>query len=240
MLQTKSFVQSKVYLDLFTFETPRFQRQINQSHVEEIIKTISKYVISKLGSPLPPISVAQYQIDNGTFLSVNLKIIDGQHRYHAYKKLYADGNRFPVDIHVINCADQNEAEMFYQLFNKRLEHSEIQLKNPSNFSDIETEIHRWINDKSNAHIFGADRSQRPKIRISKLIDKFHLSSDKNSISSVEQFYQYLQMKNEEVKNQIMSNKELYIYGKSITPQMFNKAAELNWFLGLDNDLSWII
>lgn len=238
-MQSKSFTQSKVDLDQYMFEAPKFQRQINEEHINEIIKTIHKYVISGLGTPLPPISVAQYQVDNGSFLSVNLKIIDGQHRYHAYKKLYEMGNKFLVDIHVINCVDYNEAEMFYQLYNKKLEHSQIQISNSSSFSELELEIHRWINLSSNSKLFGSDKSQRPKIRISKLIDKFHISSIKNSISSFNDFYTFLQNKNEEIKQTILTNKMSYEYGKDITNNMYEVAFSLNWFLGLDKELSWL-
>lgn len=132
-MNKKSEVISNVYLDTFNLVIPIFQRKLIESHVDRIINETIKYVINIGSVPFQPISVSRYQESSEKGICFKFHIIDAQHSYETYKKIYDRGTRFPVDIYVINCSDYNEAFYFYKLFNENIKHSRIKLQNPLSF-----------------------------------------------------------------------------------------------------------
>ena len=237
-MNKKSEIVQNVDLDCFELVIPKFQREITESHVDVIVNETYKYVSNGVGVPFPPISVAKYQEN----FCLKFHIIDGQHRYQAYKKLYLRGIKFLVDIHVVNCINYEEAFYFYGLFNSNLRHSNAQLENPSIFSPVELEIHRWIGLSENSKYFGNDRAARPKIRINKFIDKLNKSSIKNTFTNLEDFKRYLFQVNNNMKNNFISSQSLYNYliENDVSQSIYTKSCEIDFYLGLDKNLSWLV
>lgn len=232
-MNRKSQIYTDVDLDTFQLEIPNFQRSLNQEHVDEIFKTTIEYVKLEAGTPFPILSIARYQEG----LTYKFFIIDGQHRYHAYKKIYQLGYKFLVDIQVVNCVDANEALHLYKLSNKRMEHSETQLNDET--SQLEKDIIIWMNEKEQSKFFGYNMSPRPKIRIQTFIDKFHNSSIKSKIYNLDDFRIYLTNKNEEIKQTFLRDIYYFRCQYDLTESMIKKAIDLNFFLGLDKNLAWL-
>lgn len=235
-MNNKAQVYPNVDLDTFVLEIPLFQRPLNDSHVEEIKVATQEFVRYGMGTPFPLLSIAKYTDGN----VYKFCIIDGQHRYHAYKKLYQQGMKFLIDIHVINCNDINEVFKFYQLCNKRMDHAHSQLQNQITKHSHETDIHTWINSAECSSFFSAQKCQRPRIFIPKFIDKYEKSSVRYKINSLAEFKEYLKSKNDEILAFINKDINGFLRANDMpNNEIYEKAKRINWYLGLNKDLAWI-
>lgn len=235
-MNSKAKVYPDIDLDTFTLDIPDgIQRPINEFHVNEILTTVKEFVRNGMGTPLPLISIARCP-EGGLY---KFYIIDGQHRYRAYKNLYQDGFKFKIDIHVIECVDINEVKKFYDLCNKRMEHANTQLAPLDNRPQYIKDIHLWINHIDRSKFFSPYKCNRPKILVSKFIDKYEHSSVKNQHRSFNDFHSYLINTNEKFKEVININKDYFMRMNGVTDKMMNEAVEINWYLGLTKDLTWL-
>lgn len=236
-MNNKAQVYNNIDLNTFVLEIPNFQRPLNDSHVAEIISTAHEYISKGMGSPFPLLSIARYP-DGASY---KFCIIDGQHRYRAYKIMYERGFKFNIDIHVINCSDVSEAFKFYQLCNKRMDHSEVQLQSPQQIQPVEMEIYRWINASDQTQLFGPNNCQRPRVRIQTFIDKYSVCNVRQLIKSFDDFRIYLENKNNEEKVRILSNVDIFCRSNDLpNNNIIEKARSINWYLGLSKNLDWLV
>jgi hypothetical protein len=237
-MNKKSQIFQNIVLKTFNVEIPSYQRVINNEHVEKIYFTSLQYLKQNISPPFPPISIGRYLETCNSISVYKYYVIDGQHRYQAYMKLHNSGYNFNVDIHIIDCQDINEAIFFYSIMNSRLEHSVLQVEKPDIFIDLDKQIISLINTQIDKFV-SKSNGQRPKIRIPTFIDKYMKSSLRQNINCVEDFNKLLYEQNETMRYKLL-NDPSYFSRFNITKNLWNKANTINWYLGLDLELGWII
>lgn len=166
-------------------------------------------------------------------------ILDGQHRYEAFKRHFQEGRSFQFDIEVINCANINEANYFYELFNSRLEHSNVEITNNLSITPLDKEIQNYISNDS-TYFTPSSNGTRPKIRAPVFFDKYMKSNDRKQIKSLFDFKTYLTMKNKEEFTKIQQYGFERIIGSGVSDSIIKKAQNINWWLGLDFNLTWLV
>lgn len=239
MLKRKCQISS-VNLNSFSLEIPPFQRQLNLSHVDSIYEKAMMYISIGTVPPFPPISVARYPVNILGMSVFKFYIIDGQHRYETYMRLYRNGTIFDVDIHVTFCDSIEEAEGLYKMFNTRMEHSQIEVSNPSGITPLDKEIQDFL--YKHGDVFShKSNAQRPKVRIPSFIDKYMASKVRLTIKSLEDFQKYLRdMNNSKDEEYSKMSRADLCYKFKITDSIITKAKELNFYLGYSMDLYWVV
>ena len=233
-MNTKDYIKTNVDLDSFLIDIPIYQRVLNEQHVESIYHESLKFLQLNLRPPFSPISIGYYPEMHGSISIPKYNIIDGQHRYRAYMKLYRDGYKFPVDLHVINCQNIEEAKYFYSIWNRRLEHGSHEIEHVGSANDLDKHIERYIT--SSISKFGAHNCQRPRIRIKTFMDRWMVSNVRRTITSLEEFITFLDRSNISMRDNLLSSP---LYQSSVSNLIKVKAQELNWYLGIDLECQWL-
>lgn len=115
----KTYVSLKPISEVFTYHIPQAQRSINKDHVKGIVKDqIDEYQRNQCFSILQAISVTKIANDsNQTY------IIDGQHRYHAFKELEQlgyDVKAVLVPVVTYNVMDDVGMLRYFNMINKNM------------------------------------------------------------------------------------------------------------------------
>lgn len=235
--------RSNVHLNInpleMVLEKPEFQRTLNNEHKMKIYNKAIEYLNVGDCIPFPLICVAFYPVLIGGVSVYKYYIIDGQHRYEAYKLLKQNGYNFTIDVQVITCANSYEAEELYKLSNQRMEHSLTELYNHNIQNDLDREIQNYLYTHE-AYFTVSKAGKRPKIKAEIFYDKWIQSSIRPTIKSISEFESYLINMNNKFKHHLYSLNVNEISRYELTESLFKKATEINWFLGLDKTLSWLI
>lgn len=235
----RSNIYQNIDLSTFEIEIPIFQRTLNLEHVDRIYNKATEYLKFGNDIPFPLISVAYYPILIGGVSTYKFYIIDGQHRYEAYKRLKNNGYIFILDIQVITCGSVEEAEVLYRLYNERMEHSNIELYNHGIQNDLDRQILIYL--YSNENLFSINlQCKRPKIKTNIFYDKWIKSNIRKNIKNITEFEQWLFDTNIKFRSQLNFMTMVEFARLEITESLLNKANSINWFLGLDKTLSWLV
>lgn len=158
-------------------ETPDFQRMMDEDHVNEIIAYNDNYYLyhSRLNI-LGSISLGKLMCDG-------YKILDGQHRAHAYRKLYDKYGDFYVDVDIYERSTMEELIDIYDRINRNK--PVPMLTTDYIETTIVNETLRLFDDKWKDFIKPSKHPQAPNINLDKLhkaivcseiIQKCHLHS----------------------------------------------------------------
>jgi len=228
-------IEQNIDLDTFSVDIPSYQRILNDGHVESIYRESLRYLQLNLRPPFSPMSIAYYPEIRGVISIPRYNIIDGQHRYHAYMKLYRAGYRFLVDLHVISCANIEEAKHLYSIWNQRLEHGTHEIEHVGSANDLDKQIETLITSLITK--FGPYKCQRPRIRIKTFMDRWMISNSRQAITSLEEFIIFLDRSNISMRDNLLLSP---LYHSSVSNLIKMKAQELNWYLGIDLECLWLI
>lgn len=229
-----------VSVSLFNVQIPSFQRPLNNDHVQLIYNETNRWLSRNYSPPFQSITIGEYPeiMENSHTSIYNYIILDGQHRYEAYKRHTLEGKNFTFEIDVINCANIEEANYFYQIFNRRMEHSNIELTNNLSITNLDKEIQRYISNDS-IHFTTASNGARPRIRVNDIFDKYMKSNIRSSIKSLDDFRNYLNLKNNEEYVKFSQLGFSRLTGTGVTQSIIDKAVKINWWLGLDFNYTWL-
>lgn len=236
-MQKRTEIETISNINNIRLETPWFQRPIYESHIEKIYKKALEYLQNNIEPLLPLMCIGWYPVSNNGIWIYKYHIIDGQHRYYAYRKLANDGYLFPITFQKIICGNEIEAYEQYCLYNTRIEHTISDLQRNDSISLLDTEIRKLLTTKYNDY-FSHESCKRPRIRLNDFLNRFENSNDKSSILNINDFSNYLNLKNEEIKYKINFSPNLLVIWK-VTESIRKKSEEMNFYLGLDSNLSWI-
>lgn len=229
-----------VNISSFNPETPYFQRPLIKEHIKAIYDESRKWLDIGYSPPFPSITIGEYPdlSLNSVTSTYKYVILDGQHRYTAFKHLFQEGRSFNFDVEIINCANIEEANYFYQLYNKRIEHSNFELTENSSITDLDRQIQSYVSNLT-THFTNSPNGSRPKIRTSTFFDKYMKSNARKTIRSLDEFLSFLSLKNEQEKQKINQYGIARIVGSGVSDSIMVKAQNLNWWLGLDFNLTWL-
>lgn len=232
----------RVRLDSLSLDIPWYQRRLDESHIELLFQSFMVDIKKGFIPSVPEITIAKYPITISGISTIKYYIIDGQHRYQTCMRLYLIGYIFEVDIKVTNYLCESEAFEKYQLYNtNKILHSQTELLNPDLMTELDRSLQTYIYTDSvmSSRFSTVNNVQRPKIKFQKFWDKYMKSSIRKSITSVQIFVDYLNSKNEEIYNWIYS--PLSIRAQlDISDNQLMKAMKMNFHLGLDKELRWLI
>lgn len=238
MMLSKRTQVFSVSMNSFTVDIPPFQRNIDNNHIQSLYETAMTEINRGTAPAFPSICVARYPVVVNNQSHLKFFIIDGQHRYRVYEMLHANGYIFDIDISVIFCDSQDEAEFRYSLFNRRMEHSTVELESPSLITNLDRQVKDYM--ISNPNIFSiTDRYTRPKIKSSKFYDRYMISQLRNRVRSLQDFKDYLNINNERMKELFTRDRNQLII-LDVNEAMYNRAVRENNYLGLDKELRWLV
>lgn len=237
-MNNKDQVYKNVDLMKFKVETPSYQRVLNNNHVIAIYNEFLKYIKMGVRPPFQLIDIGYYYEIIGTISIPKYYIIDGQHRYEAYLRLLKEGYKFLIDLHAITCVDVVEAENLYKLGNSRLQHANCELNNQIAMTDLDKKIQEFIYAETRYFNFKSN-GQRPKIRVQEFMDRWMISNIRTRIKSIDEFRAYLSYENTKYKNKFHSDIQ-FRSNLKLTDGIIHKAADTDWYLGLDLQLGWLI
>lgn len=129
-------------------------------------------------------------------------IVDGQHRYYAYKKLYeTTGIDFTISYVSKTCLDKNEIVTFFKSLNNNYELHDIIL---DDFDRAEI-LKKHIVDKYSKHISHSEKPKYPNINIDQvlkyILDKFKSSNIVDEFEKLNVDIQHSIPKNEKYNKQ---------------------------------------
>lgn len=142
-------------------------------------------------------------IINCAFYDNHLFILDGQHRYYAYKKYYNEKNNksqyqcdeLKISYIVKTCNSKKELTDFFKDLNDHYNLEDIILDN----FDIADILKKHIKNKYKTHISNSEKPIYPNINIDKLI-KLIIERNKNPIGIIDYFEKLNQDIYEIIKN----------------------------------------
>jgi len=145
---------------------PNCQRDIIEPHVDEIVQ-YQKSFFKNNSIYLIMGCIELCRLDGKLFC------IDGQHRYHAFCKLFNEDNtnNFYVDIEIIECRDENEMVSFFKIINMNKPVPEF-LKNYKPL--IAVDLKKYINNTYSQYIKDSTRPIRPNINLIKFLENIQL------------------------------------------------------------------
>lgn len=229
-----------VNLNQFIVETPHFQRPLTENHVNLIYYESKKWLDNNCVPPFQNITVAEYaEVIPGTVATTyKYLLLDGQHRYAAYKKHYMEGKIFNVDIQIVTCSNIQEAEYFYCIFNNRIEHSYVELHDNSKFTELDKQVQSLITNDSE-RFSTSNNCARPKVRVSSFMNRWMISNSRKRIKNIEEFKTWIQEKNIEEYKRYASYNFSSIVLPDTSESIIKKAYTKQWFLGLKFDYAWL-
>jgi hypothetical protein len=142
---------------------PNCQRDMIVEHSNEIYNFQKDY-FSKYGMYLC-LGCIEIARCNG-----KLYCIDGQHRYHAYLKLYSEDtlNNFNVDIEIIECADENEMIYYFKIINMNKPVPDF-IKNYKSL--VATDLKNHIMRVYPHYVKESERPIRPNINLTRFLNE---------------------------------------------------------------------
>lgn len=212
----------------FNFEIPPFQRPLSEQHVNNIVNGIETKILHGK-KPLLRAIESLYIISNGKYRYI---LIDGQHRYEAYRRLYAKGCKIPIYINFMNCENEEEMKEYYTTINSQLEHNDFELK--GDISHLYTQIVNYLNEQP--QFFSSVKCQRPKCNIGTFMSHFMKNS---KVKTLDEFKQYIEYKNRVLSDRFARNPNLLNGFSNGTSTVIVKTKELGFYLGVDLNYSWM-
>ncbi len=200
------------------------QRSVNQEHVQDLIKNLKTHN--------SPHFIGTFKIIRDK--EGNKRLIDGQHRYYAIKKIMSENSKFNmnliVELYETDHLDSERSINLFQEANSCLNVSKNDMPNilaNNIIKNLSIRFKGMIID-----VKDGKRCNRPRINKRELYLKLKT---------------YIQetLKNEdEILQQIVSiNNDYGCHGrqtfKKTTTEMFEKCKNSGWYLGLDLNFEWL-
>lgn len=217
-----------LYKELFsTFikrkpEIPLCQR----SYIEERINHFYNYIITKQNDgKLPYIGLLHCARYSNNINDYTFYILDGQHRYYAYKKYYETFNKdFYIQYVVKICYKKEDIVQFFKSLNDNYNLHEIILDNFDK-ADI---IKKYIQEKYHKHISNSENPHYPNINLDQ-VTKYIIDLFNNSSNIIDSFEKLNNDIYESIKNNTKYNKTkqgLYIGYVFIKSENENKRKKI--------------
>lgn len=200
------------FLTSYKPQIPHFQREFIEERINHFYNKILNYIIKNGNNNIPFLNLIHcVNFDNKCY------IVDGQHRYYAYKKYYDNyKNDFIITFIIKDCSSFNEVKDYYidinnnyQLYDIILDESDLDKKNI---------ITPYIKNKYGKHCSNSEVPRFPNINLDQLI-KYFLDINKNTssneiINKIEQLNKdigiYLQINNIDLYTQAYKKQKFYI------------------------------
>ncbi|MEM3858623.1 MAG: DUF262 domain-containing protein [Candidatus Micrarchaeaceae archaeon] len=221
----KSEIISTAKLVKLPFEIPNYQRGINEDKVEEIYN----FLINDTNKIIGTFTVCKF---NGKY-----HLIDGQHRYKAVKKYMENiGSAFEVNVLYCNVNSEKEIWNTFQNLNKC---------EPMPSHNIDNNIDKYreyklllINNNfpiKNVILGKINRDTRPVLSTDQFVEAIYKRFE---FVSTEKFKDFILKLNDEIKNKIDNNDEIFIKKYKISNSMIDKAKNLNNYIGLISHMDY--
>jgi hypothetical protein len=183
---------------------PMYQREFIEERVLYFYNKLIKYALSDKYSikyPIPFLNMIYCSI-----FDKNVYILDGQHRFYAYKKYYTETKRdFNIVVNIKECDTSNEVkEYFQELNNNYVLHKLILEEN-----DLEKakEIKIYMKIKYGKHLSNSESPRYPNINLDQFCN--YLLNNYKDITS-KSMLQKMEELNEDIKKNLKNeNYELY-------------------------------
>ena len=177
-------------------EVPAIQRERNDDRVEEFLKAMVENYYSLGRNEVPfmgPLSMAQLRREDENDNDV-LFLVDGQHRYEAYKQFYAT---YKVDFYLCYfvkfCASKDELYSFFRQINNHYKMDEIVIQ--SFFMKPREALVKYLRGKYPEHLSTSSEPRFPNISLDKfltvLFNRYPNDSANAIIEKLEQWNQYV-------------------------------------------------
>ena len=207
-------------LNDFTFELPNIQRIYDQEKIEEIYNY--QYFYNKRNGRFNFLgSLVVNTIDNKTFY-----IIDGQHRYYAFKKLIENNYNPEMFIQTTTIKDMEELEENFMLINKNTPLPEYKCNSDKTIIE---EAFLYFYKKYPRNFKGSIKPNRPFINKNMFQEAISFLANHMKIDSSEKLIELIEEHNAMISEWEQSN---YPKSKSISSIMLKTCEDTNFYLGL--------
>jgi len=187
---------------------PMCQREYIEERVNYFYNKIINYVISDKYNDIYPVPFFNMiyccNFDNSIY------ILDGQHRFYAYKKYFNDSKRnFNILINIKNCYTQEEVKNYFRELNNNYVLHDLILNETD--LDKSNEIKLYMKIKYGKHLSNSEVPRYPNINLDQfchyLLKTFPKVPVKNMLDKMEEL-------NNSISNQLQeTNNDLYQIAK---------------------------
>lgn len=213
------------------------QREINEDHVKELYKSmLESYKRNNELDFYNPIHIGYKKYSNNEEKNPYY-ILDGQHRIEAYKRLIKIED-IPIQKIIITIHDINSEEHFLELFDKI--NKSLQINRKKLLQDKLINIKRLL-DKKFEKINIWKSLRRPYLDFHNFTIKYRIVNEE-----LDEWYQELSAEDIVKRMLILNNiiksiplRKDRVPKQKISPNIHEKAENMNFFLGLDNEYEWI-
>ena len=156
----------------------------------------------------------------------NFYLIDGQHRYTAIYKLYNEyKHNFKINIQIITVNSYEQLNEIYNIINKNTPLPNFEFKD-NNEKNIIQEVCDFFKQNYKNVWSKNERSRRPFISFNNFQESLKFIIDNTNIQTSKKLIDVLQERNE-----LLSGFTIDEF-KKVNDNMYNKAKELRFYLGL--------
>lgn len=211
-----------------------FDRKIDDNHVMVLCITAMYDIRQGIAPSFPPLCVARIPIIMNKTKYYKFFIIDGQHRYMAYKKLQDSGHIFDFDVQILHCNNMVELQSKYDLYNNKIDYS---IKKET-LNTLDREIQFYVM-KTLGNFFTKDKKKSIKIDYDKFFEKYWQSEARKKIHSVYDFMAWIALENQNFKD-LLYHDIPYYRSLNLDLELVDEAIREDIFLGLDVKMNWLI
>lgn len=190
------------FINKYKPQIPLIQREYIDERVEHFYNKIKNYIIENGNNNIPPFLNLIHCVN---FNEKNY-ILDGQHRYKAYKRYYDNyNNNFDIVFAIKYCSLYQEVKDYFKDLNNNFELHDIILD--ENDLDKSLYIKAYIKKKYSKHCSNSEVPRYPNINLDQ-ITKYFLDLNKNTTSN--EIINKIEELNKDIENTLKnSNDQLY-------------------------------
>jgi len=190
------------FINKYKPQIPLIQREYIDERVEHFYNKIKNYIIENGNNNIPPFLNLIHCVN---FNEKNY-ILDGQHRYKAYKRYYDNyNNNFDIVFAIKYCSLYQEVKDYFKDLNNNFELYDIILD--ENDLDKSLYIKAYIKKKYSKHCSNSEVPRYPNINLDQ-ITKYFLDLNKNTTSN--EIINKIEELNKDIENTLKnSNDQLY-------------------------------
>ena len=189
------------FINNYKPQIPHFQREFIEERINYFYNKILNYIIKYGNNNIPFLNLIHC-----VFFDNKYYIVDGQHRFYAYKKYYNEyQNDFNITFIVKNCLLFQEVKDYFIDLNNNYQLHDIILD--ENDLDKKNVIAPYIKNKYGKHCSNSETPRFPNFNLDQLI-KYFLDINKN-ISSNEIINKIEELNKDISDNLKINNIELY-------------------------------
>jgi hypothetical protein len=156
-----SFLGDIEFLIRLNILPSKFQRQIDLKQVDEIVDYQTKIFKTK----------NKFEIFNCLFISYcnvlrdNYQIIDGQHRFTAFQKLFETNGNFKIEYKIIICQNEDQMYTYFEMINKS---RPLVLHRNRNEGETMRKLITHIRTKYKSYVKPSENPRVPNMNLDKL------------------------------------------------------------------------